>query len=190
MHTRSFPRSVGGPDYLHSQSSNRSENAFVNNITDPVHPRGQAKFVARLTKQHTARVMVRSNGDGSRVPVNLRHVTALGITTCVFAGTSEPPAFVLLSIPELASATSGVRDAGGSPEYDASFPLLLKQIGTNVYAADNQVSTYAIDMREPLQKLSSMTLTFRDGVTSEQLPANQWSISVVFEVHTQTPDDI
>lgn len=184
---------------LYSQSTNRSENSYVNNITDPVRPLvGNTKFTAAISKPAFTHIMARSDArdiqtyphsNHFKVNVNKQNVSSVSVQTCVFSGMSEPPPFVLLEVAELRNE-SGIRDSAGDPNYDATFPLLVKNIGTGVFTADNQIHRYHVDIRNPLFKMPNMTLTFRDGLTSELISPNQWSISVIFRLQCVVPDEV
>ena len=184
--------------HMFSNSSNRSELSYVNNITDPVRPKvSDEAFGVRLARPKSSRILVRSDGrdlvaypnsNVFRVNVKKSNVARVGIETCVFTGNLRPPAFILLSVSELGISPS-IEDSAGNPSYDASFPLLLKEIAPGSYATDNQIQRYHIDFPQPLANLRTLSLTFRDGVTSELITANQWSISILFDVLCNTPDE-
>lgn len=201
MYTRSIPRRTD-PDgpmdrLLHSASTNRSETAFVNNLTDP--PPGwsqtESKFAASLAGPTRRHILARSDSrDVERYPdpgqfrvaLSQKNVSRVGIQTCVLTGSSPPPAFILLHVEELGNF---IEDASGRSEFACNFPLIVKSNGNNSYVADNQLYQYYVDLRQPIN-LKYLTLTFKDGLTAERISGQTWSFNVVIEIQSSPPDAV
>lgn len=199
MYTHKLPGTADPMDRrMFSSSGNRSELSYINNLTDPIQPRvSNDEFSAGLARQRSSYILVRSDGrdlaaypnsNVFRVGVGKNNVSRVSITTCVFSGSTPPPGFILLSVSELGKSLN-IQDTAGSPSFDASFPLLLKETSPGTYAADNHIQLYSIEFPQPLPTLRTMSFTFRDGVTSELITANHWSVSIVFNVLCSTPDE-
>lgn len=194
MYTRCAAPSLDSPRYverhLFSQSQNRSENAYVNNITDPVESASTEEIERRLrSRSKVSRVLVRSNARDVAYPqpghfkINFQKklVSKITVSTCIIASASPVPTYVHLKIDELPVIT----EASGDPDYESTFHLVMKEAGPGVFVSDNHIHRYSIVLNPPIRNLPSLTLSFRDGLTSELITDNQLSINVTFEVETE-----